>query len=199
MLGIELPINFMSPYKARSIIEFWQRWHITLSRFLKDYLYIPLGGNRTNRQMINIMITMLIGGMWHGANWAFLLWGAIHGAMIVCNHMWRRIVLKKYPQLIQIKVYSAICLILTLFLVFLAWVPFRVNDPQQFLAIWSKMLSVSDLLVLPYHYEGKLGSVATQLENIGFAFTSIEQFPIARIFLYCFLGFATALLFPNTS
>ena len=77
MLNIKLPINFNSPYKAASIIEFWRRWHITLSLFLRDYLYIPLGGNRKGlfRKCINIVVTMLLGGLWHGANWTFVLWG----------------------------------------------------------------------------------------------------------------------------
>ncbi len=88
MVGIILPLNFHSPYKAKNIIEFWSRWHMTLSRFLKDYLYIPLGGNRKGklRRYTNIMITMLIGGLWHGAGWVFIMWGALHGFYIVLNH-----------------------------------------------------------------------------------------------------------------
>jgi D-alanyl-lipoteichoic acid acyltransferase DltB (MBOAT superfamily) len=91
MFGVRLPVNFASPYRAGSIIEFWQRWHMTLSRFLRDYLYVPLGGNRSGlaRQSINIMIVMLIGGLWHGAAWTFVLWGAVHGAAIIVNHLWR--------------------------------------------------------------------------------------------------------------
>src|SRR6516165_12139200 len=84
MFGIRLPVNFRSPYKACSIIDFWRRWHITLSRFLRDYLYIPLGGNRrgTVRRYLNLGIVMLLGGLWHGANWTFVLWGGIHGLML---------------------------------------------------------------------------------------------------------------------
>src|SRR5215467_3601268 len=91
MFGIRLPINFRSPYKACSIIDFWRRWHITLSRFLRDYLYIPLGGNRAGnlRRYINVMITMLLGGLWHGASWTFVIWGALHGFYLVVNHLWR--------------------------------------------------------------------------------------------------------------
>ncbi|MCB9991574.1 MAG: MBOAT family protein [Rhodospirillales bacterium] len=90
MFGIRLPMNFNSPYKARSIIEFWQRWHITLTKFLRDYLYIPLGGNRKGetRRHINIVITMLLGGLWHGAGWTFVIWGGLHGLFIVINHIW---------------------------------------------------------------------------------------------------------------
>jgi D-alanyl-lipoteichoic acid acyltransferase DltB (MBOAT superfamily) len=91
MFGIRLPVNFRSPYKATSIIEFWRRWHITLSRFLRDYLYIPLGGNRLGeqRRYINLLVTMLLGGLWHGAAWNFLIWGGLHGIYLSVNHLWR--------------------------------------------------------------------------------------------------------------
>src|SRR3546814_17308537 len=91
IFGIRLPVNFASPYKARSIIDFWRRWHITLSRFLRDYLYIPLGGNRRShlRRYVNVLITMLLGGFWHGAGWTFLLWGALHGALLALGLLWR--------------------------------------------------------------------------------------------------------------
>ena len=93
MFGIRLPMNFNSPYKATSIIDFWRRWHITLSRFLRDYLYIPLGGSRCGktRHYTNLMITMLLGGLWHGAGWTFVLWGALHGFYLLVNHGWRSI------------------------------------------------------------------------------------------------------------
>ena len=92
MFGIRLPVNFRSPYKARSIIEFWRRWHITLSRFLRDYLYIPLGGNRLGetRRYQNLMVTMLLGGLWHGAAWNFVIWGGLHGLYLCINHLWHR-------------------------------------------------------------------------------------------------------------
>src|SRR5215469_9719231 len=91
MFGVRFPENFDSPYKARSVIEFWRRWHMTLSLFLRDYLYIPLGGNRCGelRTHINLFITMLLGGLWHGANWTFVTWGALHGVLLSINHWWR--------------------------------------------------------------------------------------------------------------
>ena len=90
LFGIRLPENFNSPYKATSIVDFWRRWHITLSRFLRDYLYIPLGGNRKGpkRRYVNLFLTMLLGGMWHGAGWNFMIWGALHGTYLVINHAW---------------------------------------------------------------------------------------------------------------
>lgn len=91
MFGIRLPLNFCSPYRATGIIDFWRRWHMTLSQFLRDYLYIPLGGNRGGAlaRYRNLMLTMLIGGLWHGANWTFVVWGGLHGVMLVANHLWR--------------------------------------------------------------------------------------------------------------
>jgi len=92
LFNVELPINFASPYKATSIIDFWRRWHISLSSFLRDYLYIPLGGNRKGplRRYINLMITMLLGGLWHGASWGFVLWGGLHGLYLMVNHFWQQ-------------------------------------------------------------------------------------------------------------
>jgi hypothetical protein len=90
MFGIFLPLNFNSPYKATSIIDFWRRWHMTLSQFLRDYLYISLGGNRRGPALryANLGITMLLGGLWHGAAWTFVVWGALHGAYLCINHAW---------------------------------------------------------------------------------------------------------------
>ncbi|MBV7256290.1 MBOAT family protein [Pacificimonas sp. WHA3] len=90
MFGIVLPLNFASPYKSRNIVEFWRTWHMTLSRFLRDYLYISLGGNRKGnvRRYINLFLTMLLGGIWHGAGWNFAIWGALHGIYLMINHAW---------------------------------------------------------------------------------------------------------------
>jgi D-alanyl-lipoteichoic acid acyltransferase DltB (MBOAT superfamily) len=91
LFGIHLPLNFDSPYKASSVIEFWRRWHMTLSRFLRDCLYVPLGGNRkgTARRYVNLMVTMLLGGLWHGAAWTFVIWGGLHGVYLLANHGFR--------------------------------------------------------------------------------------------------------------
>ena len=93
MLNVRLPMNFDSPYKAVSIIDFWRRWHITLSTFLRDYLYFPLGGNRKGpaRRYVHIMLTMLLGGLWHGAGWTFVIWGGLHGLYLMINHAWREL------------------------------------------------------------------------------------------------------------
>jgi alginate O-acetyltransferase complex protein AlgI len=91
LLGVRFPKNFDAPYKAASITEFWRRWHISLSTWLRDYLYIPLGGNRRGRvrTYVNLMLTMLLGGLWHGANWTFVVWGGIHGAALAIERVFR--------------------------------------------------------------------------------------------------------------
>ena len=92
MMGIILPFNFNSPYKATSIIDFWRCWHMTLSRFIRDYVYIPLGGSQRGNRFINLMLAMLICGLWHGASWTFVAWGGLHGLYLVINHIWRHFV-----------------------------------------------------------------------------------------------------------
>jgi alginate O-acetyltransferase complex protein AlgI len=91
LFGVRLPLNFASPYKSWNIIEFWRRWHMTLSRFMRDYLYLPLGGNRRGsvRRYVNLMTTMMLGGLWHGASWTFVVWGSLHGLYLVVNHGWQ--------------------------------------------------------------------------------------------------------------
>ena len=126
MFGIVLPFNFNSPYKATSIIDFWHRWHMTLSLFLRDYVYIPLGGNRRGevRRYVNIMLTMLIGGLWHGANWTFVAWGGLHGVFLLVNHAWRS--LRGARETTRFGQWAA--RIFTFLLVVLAWVFFRAES-----------------------------------------------------------------------
>src|SRR4051812_48787390 len=123
MFGIRLPVNFRSPYKATSIIEFWRRWHITLSRFLRDYLYIPLGGNRLGetRRYQNLMLTMLLGGLWHGAAWNFVIWGGLHGFYLCINHLWQR----RRGEAATSAAMKIVSWALTFLAVVIAWVFFR--------------------------------------------------------------------------
>jgi D-alanyl-lipoteichoic acid acyltransferase DltB (MBOAT superfamily) len=131
MFNIVLPLNFYSPYKAVNIIEFWRRWHMTLSRFLRDYVYVPLGGNRkgTLRRYGNLLAVMAVGGLWHGAAWTFVVWGTLHGIMLMLNHGWhalRRIAgLAPRPEWRAIRVAATA---LTFVLVVCAWVFFRAAD-----------------------------------------------------------------------
>ena len=124
LFGIRLPVNFRSPYKALSIADFWRRWHITLSRFLRDYLYIPLGGNRLGeqRRYLNLMLTMLLGGLWHGAGWNFLIWGGLHGLYLCVNRLWQA---KRVVALPANRITTTLSWSITFFAVVIAWVFFR--------------------------------------------------------------------------
>jgi D-alanyl-lipoteichoic acid acyltransferase DltB (MBOAT superfamily) len=139
MFGIFLPLNFNSPYKATSIIDFWRRWHMTLSRFLRDYLYISLGGNRRGPAMryVNLMITMLLGGLWHGAAWTFVVWGALHGAYLCINHAWNRFGPKVTPRLQPGTTFAGA--VLTFLAVVVAWVFFRADDVDSAIYVLVRM------------------------------------------------------------
>lgn len=131
LIGIKLPLNFNSPYKSTSIIEFWRCWHMTLSRFLRDYLYFALGGNRKGniRRYVNLFLTMVIGGIWHGSGWTFVIWGVLHGSYLMVNHAWRKIrfgYLKWNEHVGLAEKTGAQCL--TLLAVIVGWVYFRAES-----------------------------------------------------------------------
>ncbi|MGZ8188920.1 MAG: MBOAT family O-acyltransferase [Methylosarcina sp.] len=129
LFNVRLPVNFNSPYRATSIIEFWRRWHMTLSRFLRDYLYIPLGGNRKSesRRYLNLMITMLLGGLWHGAGWTFVIWGGLHGVYLSVNHIWLELK-QRMNWNGGGKAFNIVSAILTFLLVVVGWVFFRAEN-----------------------------------------------------------------------
>ncbi|WP_252107291.1 MULTISPECIES: MBOAT family O-acyltransferase [unclassified Halomonas] len=131
LFGIRLPENFASPYRAKDIQTFWRHWHITLSQFLRDYLYVPLGGSRHGlpRHLSALMVTMLLGGLWHGAGWQFLLWGGMHGLLLIIFVVWRRFS--------PLRLSSGISWALTLTLVMLAWVPFRATSLEHAWALYA--------------------------------------------------------------
>jgi D-alanyl-lipoteichoic acid acyltransferase DltB (MBOAT superfamily) len=139
MFGIFLPLNFNSPYKATSIIDFWRRWHMTLSQFLRDYLYFPLGGNRRGPTLryVNLMITMVLGGLWHGAAWTFVAWGALHGAYLCINHAWNNFGPAIPPRFARPAEIAALAL--TFLSVVVAWVFFRADSLSSALTILSRM------------------------------------------------------------
>ena len=191
MLGIRLPINFNSPYKATSIIDFWKRWHITLSRFLKEYIYIPLGGNRKGefRKYLNILLTMFVGGIWHGAGFTFILWGVMHGLLIVVNHI---IVKLSFGYSFRFKsnnMWLEVKKIITFITVSLLWVPFRSNDLNQTFSIWKGCFGFNGL-TFPEVWAHKLGGIAGCLKTIGFSFNS--QVPVFSF--YSMGGLLAALL-----
>jgi len=138
LFGIELPRNFNSPYQASSPSDFWRRWHITLSQWLRDYLYISLGGNRISplRTKINLMATMVLGGLWHGANWTFALWGAYHGLLLVgyhrCQRGWDRLPLRVQ----QVATYLLVCI---------GWVFFRASSVHQMHVWFARLVGMRGL------------------------------------------------------
>lgn len=138
MFGLALPFNFNAPYRADSIREFWRRWHMTLSRFLRDYLYIPLGGSRHGeaRLLAALMATMLLGGLWHGAGWTFVAWGGIHGIALAINHYWNQYV-KPIPR--------PLAWIFTLLVVYFAWVLFRAESFGSAASIMAGMVGLNGL------------------------------------------------------
>ncbi|MFC2992539.1 MBOAT family O-acyltransferase [Halomonas tibetensis] len=172
MLGLRLPINFASPYKSRSPIDFWRRWHITLSHFLRDYLYIPLGGRE--RRYLSLMLTMLLGGLWHGAGWQFLLWGGLHGVALCLAHGWSRRVGWRWPSWLAVP--------LTLCFVMLAWIPFRADSIDTAMSL---ILALNE----PWQWFPWL-----QWPHQGWPITG----PHARLASLIMLGMGIALLLPNS-
>ena len=155
LFGIQLPLNFNSPYQAGSIIEFWRRWHMTLSRFLRDYVYVPLGGNRKGRtrRYVNLLVTMLLGGLWHGAGWTYVIWGALHGFYLLVNHAWHALLSERGrdPRRQRSKLYRLSSLLLTFLAVSIAWVFFRSDNVASALVILKGMIGLNGI-VLPSQF-----------------------------------------------
>lgn len=135
MIGFKFPENFDSPYTSKSITEFWRRWHITLGNFMRDYLYIPLGGNKNkwkNRVYVNLTVVFLISGFWHGASWNYVLWGAFHGIFLVLD----RLFLKKFLDRI-----GPFAILITFFIVMMGWVFFRIENVDHLFAYFGKLFA----------------------------------------------------------
>lgn len=146
LFNFRLPVNFDSPYKSLSVIDFWRRWHITLSTFLKFYLYIPLGGNRhgTFKRMRNLFITMLLGGLWHGAGWTYVVWGGLHGIYLMVNHGWRKL---------NIKLPESFAWLITFACVVMAWVVFRAESFGDAFTLLKTMTGMHGIVLPPGIYE----------------------------------------------
>jgi D-alanyl-lipoteichoic acid acyltransferase DltB (MBOAT superfamily) len=148
ILGIKLPINFDSPYKAVNIIDFWRRWHMTLSRFFRDYLYIPLGGNRRTPALtyLNLMVTMVLCGLWHGAGWTFVVWGGLHGLYLTINRLWRSLFessqLSKLHGKREARIVSRL---ITFFCVVSGWAIFRSADMKSAMIMLKGMAGLNGL------------------------------------------------------
>ncbi|MDD4287431.1 MAG: MBOAT family protein [Candidatus Peribacteraceae bacterium] len=150
MMGISLPMNFNAPYRSPSIREFWKRWHITLSRFLMTYLYIPLGGSRHGqaRTLLNLFLTMLIGGLWHGAGWTFIVWGAWHGGFLVLHRIWLKTA--EYPLLRVAAVPIRLCAVpLTFLMITVGWVFFRAENIATALTLLKSMAGLHGVAFSP--------------------------------------------------
>lgn len=200
LFGIKIPLNFHSPYKAKNISEFWKRWHITLSRFLRDYVYFPLGGNRKGkaRRYSNLMITMLLGGLWHGAGWTFIIWGALHGFYLVVNHFWHFIVRKLSLQAFQnSQLWQGTAWLITYLSVVLGWVFFRAEDYDTAMIILQGMMGYNGISIpngIAIHLAGFADILSTW--GIGFTLGGGSQF----VWTYLWIIFLTpvVLFFPNT-
>ncbi|MDM5264396.1 MBOAT family protein [Sulfurovum sp. XTW-4] len=189
LFNIKLPINFNSPYKATSIQDFWRRWHMTLSRFLKDYLYIPLGGNRKSevRTYANLFITFLLGGIWHGAGWTFVFWGALHGLALVIHRFWKRM---------GFRMHALLGWFITFNFVNVSWVFFRAKEWDDAIKVLKGMIAI-DQIYFPVALSGKLHF----LEKYGIGFSHFWTSHISAnfvSFIWLFTGLILVFFFKNS-
>ncbi len=197
MFGIHLPINFDSPYKAANIIEFWRRWHMSLSRFLRDYLYISLGGSRQGpmRRHFNLFVTMLLGGLWHGAAWTFVIWGAFHGALLIVNHWWRS---SRAGSTRTGRAGHLCAWLLTFIAVVVGWVFFRSANLD---AAFTMLRGMSGWhgVSLPGYWLDALGQTGQFLQSMGVRGADMSQsFGGRNQILWIAALLMIALLAPNT-
>jgi len=175
MFGVILPLNFHSPYKSSNMIEFWRRWHITLSHFLRDYLYIPLGGNRKGkiRRYVNLMITMLLGGLWHGSAWTFVIWGGMHGVYLIINYAWQglRTRIGLPPNERTAGPMHALAVLLTFISVVMAWVVFRSDNFPTAIAILRAMVGMNGF-AFPATWLAETGAFGQWLSSHGIDFSA---------------------------
>lgn len=201
MFGVVLPLNFHSPYKAVNIIEFWRHWHMTLSRFLRDYLYFPLGGNRRGktRRYLNLMATMLLGGLWHGANWTFVIWGGLHGLYLVINHAWHAVRRKlgQNPDQPLSRPLHVLSVVLTFLAVVAAWVVFRADNLDTAIAVLEAMMGMNGI-ALPDTWLPKLGAFGQWLSTNGVSF-NMDSNP-ESIVMFSWIGILLLIVWlaPNT-
>jgi hypothetical protein len=199
MFGIKFPINFASPYQADTVNEFWKRWHITLTRFLREYLYFPLGGNRCGpwRHALNIMVTMLLSGLWHGAGWTFIIWGGLHGFYMVVAHRWQHLV-KRLGWRLDRWWYRGMAVGLTFLMVLFAWVFFRAPTLRVAGSVLGSMsgqhgLTMSREITNPEKYPGRLW---TQV-GVHFVPGNIPVESYTRLMQLIVITLVIALWFPN--
>ena len=194
MFNITLPLNFYSPYKSVSIVEFWRRWHITLSRFLRDYLYIPLGGNRkgSGRRYVNLLTTMILGGIWHGAGWNFVIWGFLHGMYLTINHFWQSLV-NKVPIL---RLPTAVAWFITMIAVIIGWVFFRALSLDGAMMMLSGMFGQNGIDI-PNAILARAGDIGTMAQQFGVNPVSGGARKLAQATLWIIAGIFIVLALPN--
>jgi alginate O-acetyltransferase complex protein AlgI len=203
LFGVRLPLNFASPYKAGSIIEFWRRWHMSLSRWLRDYVYISLGGNRHGavRRYVNIMAVMLLGGLWHGASWMFVVWGGLHGYYLILNHAFRNVMQHSVSRRLYLnRILPPLGSCLVFPAVVVAWVFFRAETWDAATLMLDAMAGNQPYIVVPEHLQLLLGPLRQWAVDffslrpgdiITFAETGRGAYPALFLILcglICFLG-----------
>jgi len=188
LFNIKLPINFNSPYKSINIQDFWRRWHITLSRFLRDYIYIPLGGNRKGniRTYYNLMATFILGGIWHGAGWNFLFWGFLHGLALVVYKVW-----SSYG----FKLWTWLSWLITFNFINITWIFFRAQNWDDAMKVLGSMFSLNNI-VLPKFLASKLSFL--EKYNVEFGEFTVNIRGDMSIVIWLFVGFVLILLFKNS-
>jgi hypothetical protein len=200
MIGVRLPLNFDSPYKATSIADFWRRWHMTLSRFLRDYLYISLGVNKKGRvrRYINLMTTMLLGGLWHGAGWTFVIWGGLHGLALVLHQAWRSLRARLGHDLAHSsRAGRAASIALTFLLVVVGWVFFRASSFDAAMVIVRGMFGFGGIS-LPDMMAARTGGLAPWLAAHGVVFIPGGGRAFAMTFVWVAALLPVVFLTPNT-
>ena len=187
LFNINLPQNFFSPYKALNIQDFWRRWHITLSRFLRDYIYIPLGGNRKGefRTYTNLFTTFLLGGIWHGAGWTFVIWGILHGAALVIHRLWKKL---------QINMPKILAWFITFIFINIAWVFFRANTFNDAIRVLKGMF-LGDF-ILPT----RLNNYLKPIKSFGITFGNWSKLYGTQEYLWLWLlgGLFIVVALPNS-
>ncbi len=189
LFNIKLPFNFNSPYKATNIQDFWRRWHMTLSRFLKDYIYIPLGGNRygTYKTYLNLLTTFFLAGLWHGAGWTFIIWGLLHGIALIIHRMWNQL---------NIKIPTPLAWFITFNFVNISWVVFRAEDFEGVFKVLSGMLGFNGVL-LPSMFYSHISIYNLEFFKFGGFLSSIQG--DISIFFWIITAFVLTLGFKNSN
>lgn len=175
LFGIQLPQNFLSPYKSTNVIDFWKRWHITLGRFITTYIYTPLlrsrfGALSFSKAMVMTLLSMTIVGLWHGAGWNYIAWGFVHGVLLVINHLWRKLPLSN--RAIQVPGYRPFCVLLTFVLVTLTLVLFRAHDLTSALAMYRSMFSGHELV---WQHQLQQPTIQALCQQLGWSLTSMQK------------------------